>query len=194
MSAAKTKIPSALRYLHKFGIDALKPTKIPSVTNLPLSSSSSSATTATIPNNINDMISSYHPINRRQRWSKPKVSKRIANTLRKKAIRNGTYGTYDPNTGIGWDASWDNHNNTTFNTPTTKSSLSFNNENISWMEIRPYKDTKRERTREARAKKIEDLLTTADDKILEYRLAQKEKKPEPGIENLIKKMMRNSRK
>ena len=185
MSAAKTKIPSALRYLHKFGVDALKPTKIPSVTNL------SSTTSATISNNINDMISSYHPINKRQRWSKPKVSKRIANTLRKKAIRNGTYGTYDPNTGIGWDASWDNHNT---NTPTTKSSLSCNNENIPWMEIRPRKETKRERTREARAKKIEDLLTTADDKILEYRLAQKEKKPDPGIENLIKKMMKDSRK
>ena len=164
-TVVKTKVPSALRHLHRLGADALKPTKM-------------------IPD------ASYHPINTRQKWYKPKVSKRVANTLRKKAIREGTYGSYDAMNGVGWDPSWDL--TTTINS--NANSSSFNSSNIPWMEIRPHKESKRERTREARANKIEDMLTMADDKILDYRLAQKEKKPEQGIENLIKNMVKASRK
>lgn len=187
--STKTKIPSALRFLHKYGVDALKPTKIINTSSQP--------TPATTSNNITNGIF-YHPINQRQRWKKPKVSKRVANTLRKKAIREGTYGSYDPMTGIGWDVTWDtallnkNNNHNSNNNNDNQSLL--NNGNIPWMELRPHKEPKRERTREARAKKIEDLLTVADDKILDYRIAQREKKPDPGIETLIKKMMKDSRK
>ena len=155
MSATtKIKIPAALRVLNKYGADALKPTRV--IDELP---------------------------SKRQRWHSPMVSKRVANTLRKKAIRNGTYGTYDATTGIGWDKSWDinekgNHTN------------DFNSDRLPWMDIRPYKETKRERTREARAKKIEDLVTVADEKILEYRLAEKAKKPPPGVESRLKKLMK----
>lgn len=160
--AAKTKVRSALRNLHKFGADALKPSK------------------------LNNDITSQHPFNQRQIWRKPLVSKRVAKRLRKKAIREGTYGSYDATTGVGWDVNWD--------TPGTSTSTVTNGNNIAWMKIRPHKETKRERTREARAKKIEDMLTTADDKILDYRRAEIEKKPEPGIENVIKNMMKKSRK
>jgi len=136
------------------------------------------------------------------------VSKRVARTYRKKAIRDGTFGTYDAENGIGWDASWDvglfakkrsrdlSASSALDGTDTNDVELlsGANHGNLPWMELRPHKETKRERTREARAKKIEDLLLLADEKILEYRLAQKEKKPLPGIENLIKKMMKASTK
>lgn len=162
--AARTKVPAALRNLHRFGADALKPS---------------------IVSNDDTGITSQHPLNKRQIWRKPLVSKRVAKTLRKKAIQGGTYGSYDATNGIGWDANWD--------IPGTSTSTATNGNNIAWMKIRPHKETKRERTREARAKKIEDMLITSDDKILDYRLAEREKKPEPGIESLIKEMVKKSR-
>lgn len=113
----------------------------------------------------------------RQRWKKPIVSRRIANDLRKKSIKEGTYGSYDPDLGKGWDPAWDHG---LFGGK--------NVGNINWMEVRGFKDTKRERSRESRALRIEGLLDGADDKIAEYRLKQKENKPQGGIEQVIKRM------
>ena len=144
MSSNVTKrVPPALRKLYEHGADALRPKKI------------------------------VDPKVKRQRWMKPMVSKRIAKTLRKTAQRNGTYGTYDPETGIGWDPSWD---------------IDSGSRKINWMQIRPPKETKRERTREERATKIEKLVEEANDKIAAYKIEQINKKPEPGIENLLKRL------
>ena len=104
----------------------------------------------------------------KESWRKPAISGREAAILRKAAIRDGTYGAFDPQTGRGWDPLWDK--------PGKVSS------------IRPPKETKRERTRESRAERIEQLLEQADEKIEAYRKAQLEKKPEPGIENMFKRM------
>ena len=175
------KIPSALRKLHKYGAAALLPTK-------------SANTYKTITKAI---ITTTKQTQKRQTWQKPIVSKRIANVLRKKAVREGTFGSYNPETGVGWDVSWDsakgNGKSSSIASSGNNTMDGMNNSNIPFMEMRPNKETKRERTREARAKKIEDQLLTADDKILAYRLAQQEKKPEPGIENLIKSMMKVSK-
>ena len=59
--------------------------------------------------------------------------------------------------------------------------------------IRPPKETKRERTRETRAQKIENLLKEADEKIEEYRLEKEANKPKPGIEEEFKQAMKGSR-
>ena len=142
-------IRSALKHLHAKGITALQPEKI------------------------------FDPNSTRQRWKKPIVSKRIAKDLRKKSIREGTYGSYDAEKGLGWDPSWDEG--------------LFGGKNVgkvNWMEFRGFKETKRERTRESRAKRIEDLLEVADEKIVEFRQKNRESKPEGGIENVIKRMMR----
>ena len=150
--SSQTKIRSALKQLHKYGADALRPHKV------------------------------VDPTQKRQKWKRPIVSKRVAATLRKQAIRDGVFGSYDPNTGIGWDPQWD------IDSTTTESNQ------LPWMQIRPHKETKRERTREDRAVKIETLLEGADDKILQYRIAQREKKPERGIEVLLKKMTSANKK
>ena len=109
-------------------------------------------------------------------WYKPKISNRVAADLRKKATREGTFGSFDSTTLIGWDSKWDVKNQ--------------GGESINWMQVRRPKETKRERVREARALKIENLLAQADQKIADYKIDRKEKKPEPGIVNTIKKMMK----
>lgn len=97
---------------------------------------------------------------------------RKAAVIRKDAIKDGTYGAFDPETGRGWDPMWD-----------TAGKIK---------SLRLPKETKRERTREGRASKIESLLEQADDRIETYRLEKEALKPEPGILNLIKKMTKST--
>eukprot|EP00593_Proboscia_inermis_P009928 CAMPEP_0171326588 /NCGR_PEP_ID=MMETSP0816-20121228/117549_1 /TAXON_ID=420281 /ORGANISM="Proboscia inermis, Strain CCAP1064/1" /LENGTH=147 /DNA_ID=CAMNT_0011826097 /DNA_START=546 /DNA_END=989 /DNA_ORIENTATION=+ len=100
-------------------------------------------------------------------WRGPMVNPRKANAIRKEAMADGTYGTFDVTTGIGWDAAWDR--------PQKLPS------------VRPFKGHKRERTREARAQRIEGLMEDMDDKIQDYRDAFVASKPETeGFENMIK--------
>lgn len=169
---------SALRQLCKHGIEALRPQR------------------------VND------------KWRKPAISRRVAADLRKLALRTGTYGQFDTETGEGWDPLWDNpqrkrKEREAFHTAlknaaddnveidTTKmnllgdnnlfASLGSNKGSIS--SIRPPKLHKRERTRESRAQKIENLLEQADDKIEEYRLEkEKLKKGKGGIEEEYKRI------
>lgn len=159
---APPKIRSALKHLHRIGSAALQPTKM------------------------------VDPTQKRQKWAKPIVSRRIAADLRKKAIREGTFGSYDSTNGIGWDPVWDAKTITRGDDGKRIDICS--NGKLPWMQIRPPKETKRVRTREARAVKIEKLLEVADDKILQHKLDLEERKPKPGIENTIKKMIEKARK
>lgn len=59
--------------------------------------------------------------------------------------------------------------------------------------LRPPKETKRQRNREARAQKIEKLMEGMDQRIEEFRLEKEAKKPPPGIEEEFKKYMKSSR-
>ncbi|KAL7461125.1 hypothetical protein ACHAXS_001556 [Conticribra weissflogii] len=166
-------------------------------------------------------VQALRPQKVNDKWRKPAVSGRVAADLRKKAIRSGTYGSFDRETGIGWDPLWD--------APIPISLLPSDNSNIIGTDligvmghgqqhqvqtepqqqqthqilaasnpgkissIRPPKDTKRQRTRESRAQKIESLLTTADEKIEEYRLELESKKPPKGIETEFKLAMAKSK-
>jgi hypothetical protein len=58
--------------------------------------------------------------------------------------------------------------------------------------IRPPKGHKRDRTREARARKIEDLVAKADERIEEYRLEREKNRPLPGIEEEFKRAVKGS--
>mmetsp|Transcript_22271 Transcript_22271/g.32537 ORF Transcript_22271/g.32537 Transcript_22271/m.32537 type:complete len:168 (+) Transcript_22271:70-573(+) len=156
-------IRSALKKLHSKGIAALLPEKM------------------------------IDPTSPRQRWKKPIVSRRIAKDLRKKAIREGTYGSYDADSGIGWDKSWD-EGLWSNSSPLTGASTGKNVGQVNWMEFRGFKDTKRERTRESRAVRIEGLVAAADDKIADYRQKQRDSKPEGGVENRIKNIIKRSSK
>ena len=131
-------------------------------------------------------IEALRPQRVNDRWRSPMVSKRVAADLRKAAIRSGTYGTFDAETGIGWDPIWDSPQRSGVN-----AILGSNQSKIHSM--RPPKEHKHDRTREARAQKIEALLAQADDKIEEFRLEIEAKKPKPGIEEVFKKMSRGAR-
>ena len=134
------------------------------------------------------------------KWRNAVVSKRVAADVRKLAIRSGTYGKFDSNTGIGWDPAWDAPErermiDLQLQHPNEKSADTLAADNQQFMgrnpgrihSIRPPKETKRQRGREDRAQKIENLLAQADEKIEEFRLEQASKKPKSGIEEEYKR-------
>ncbi|GMH88889.1 hypothetical protein TL16_g11293 [Triparma laevis f. inornata] len=99
-----------------------------------------------------------------QRWRKPIISPRLGAKLRKEAIRTGQFaprGLYDPI----WDVK----------EPKATS-------------LRAPKGHKRDRNRELRATKIEEKLKGMDEKIDEYRKTTKARKPDEGIETLLKRL------
>jgi hypothetical protein len=110
-------------------------------------------------------------------WHTPKVSKRIAAVVRKQAVVEGSYGHFDPETGKGWDPKWDSLRQT------------------GTMQLRPPKLTSRQRNREKRATKIEDLLEGMDDKIdAHYKKQRDKKKVERSFENWYKSLTRDKKK
>lgn len=109
------------------------------------------------------------------KWQRPLVSRRKAADLRKASIIEGTFGSFDSETGKGWNPQWD---------------VEVYNARGKIASIRHPKGHKRERNRENRAIKIENLLVEADDKIETYRQELKEKKPDKGVETLYKRLMR----
>ena len=127
---------AALRHLCKHGENALKPQKV-----------------------VVEAVTSFdnHVAKpAREVWRRPKVSKRVANDLRKTAIKNGTYGSFCSDTGTGWNPAWDlvlhqhRHEVTRFGG------------------MRPSKKTARERNREDRALKLERNLENRLELIEEY--------------------------
>ena len=52
-------------------------------------------------------IEALRPQKVNDKWRKPVISRRVAADLRKLAIRSGTYGSFDTETGEGWLPAWD---------------------------------------------------------------------------------------
>mmetsp|Transcript_9669 Transcript_9669/g.16140 ORF Transcript_9669/g.16140 Transcript_9669/m.16140 type:complete len:156 (-) Transcript_9669:149-616(-) len=155
MAAKLPKMRSALRHLCLHGGDALKAHRV--------SPESSSST----------------------KWRRPLVSKRVAADLRKKAIREGTYGSFNAQTGVGWDPQWDRKNN---NTSSSSSSMPGS------MHLRkPTKPNQQLRNREERAQRIETLLEGMDDKIENYYVEKQENKPVKNFEHIFKNLLKKSR-
>mmetsp|Transcript_19012 Transcript_19012/g.27328 ORF Transcript_19012/g.27328 Transcript_19012/m.27328 type:complete len:140 (+) Transcript_19012:92-511(+) len=117
-----------------------------------------------------------HPTKLSQsKWKKPLISKRVAADLRKQSIRDGTFGSFDTTTGIGWDPNWDGPP-----------------QSVGAIQLRPSKEHKRERNREKRAQKIGSKMEGMDDKIDKYYSDKLSKKPEKTFESTFKKMTRKS--
>lgn len=150
------KMRAALRHLCQNGIEALKPQKVQSkgVT-----------------------IENYVAKASKEIWHRPKVSKRVAKDLRKQALRDGTYGSFDATTGVGWDPSWD-------------LILSSNQYNVSrYGRIFPPKLTISQRNREGRATKIDEQMEKRDERLEEYYVErEKSRVKEPGFEAYYKRL------
>ena len=99
-----------------------------------------------------------------QRWRKPIISPRLGAKLRKEAIRTGSYTV-----GGLWDPVWD-----------------VKEPKVGW--LRAEKGRSRDRNREIRAGKIEEKMKGMDAKIEEYRKAERGRKPEKGVETLLKRL------
>mmetsp|Transcript_23034 Transcript_23034/g.35048 ORF Transcript_23034/g.35048 Transcript_23034/m.35048 type:complete len:156 (-) Transcript_23034:86-553(-) len=116
-------------------------------------------------------------------WRRPVVSKRVANVLRKQAIQEGTYGSFDTNSGVGWDPSWD---------------LALHSHRYQvhrFGGMKPNKKTSRARTREERAQKIESNLETRLEKMEEHYVEREEAKVKAeGFEAKFKLIMRGDKK
>lgn len=112
-------------------------------------------------------------------WRSPIVSKRVANTIRKAALRDGTYGTFNVETGVGWDPSWD-------------LVLKNSRYNVSrYGGILPPKKTSRERSREERAEKLEEQLESRLEKIEEYYTKKEESRvQDKSFEAHYKRLLR----
>mmetsp|Transcript_1338 Transcript_1338/g.2043 ORF Transcript_1338/g.2043 Transcript_1338/m.2043 type:complete len:161 (-) Transcript_1338:93-575(-) len=147
-------------------------------------------------------VEALRPQKVNEKWRKPAISRRVAGDLRKAAIRAGTYGKFDAETGAGWDPAWDAPDRrhplldaaaAGVDDAESMDSILLGTNKGAIQSIRPPKETKRERTRETRAQKIENLLKEADEKIEEYRLEKEANKPKPGIEEEFKRAMKGSR-
>ena len=108
----------------------------------------------------------------------PRVSRRKANVLRKEAIRNGTFGSFDKSKGIGWDPQWD----VTLAIAKTAGHGRHR--------VQPPKKSKRQRTREARALRIEEKMEGMDERMAELWATRQANKPAKTTENKYKAMAR----
>lgn len=111
-------------------------------------------------------------------WRGPAISNRIANVLRKTAIREGSYGSFDVETLRGWDSQWD------IDLEIAKARGNGRHR------LRVPKKTSRQRTREARAVKIEKNMEGMQERIEEFYAEKQAKKPAETFENMYKKLMR----
>jgi len=153
----KKEMRSAVRHLIKNGVEALKPQRI-----------------ETKPIAVGNQ---YIAKPSKTVWRRPVISKRVANDIRKQAIQDGSYGTFDTNTGLGWDPEWD-------------LALYANQYKVTrFGGIQPSKKTSRERTRAERAAKIQDNLETRLEKMEEYYSQREESRvQEKGFEATFKRL------
>ncbi|KAG5176363.1 hypothetical protein JKP88DRAFT_92811 [Tribonema minus] len=101
------------------------------------------------------------------RWCQPLISRRQAAVQRKKAIVEGTYGSFSAETG-GWNPSWD---------PAPAPIVA-----------RPHKGHLHQRNRATRAAKIDEALLKQDKLYLEAKKSLLHRRPEPGFEALLKRL------
>jgi hypothetical protein len=119
------------------------------------------------------------------RWRKPVISRRVANGIRKEALAQGTYGTFDPNTLTGWDAAWD----AALSAPTIATDPMRGIQGR--YRIKVPRQHKRDRTREKRAAKIDANMIGMDDRMVQlWKEKSDGRKRNTDFESVYKEMMK----
>ena len=103
----------------------------------------------------------------RGKYIAPKVSRRVAANLRKRALVEGTYGSFSVEAG-GWDPEWDIPRK--------------------MFMMRPFKGHARDRNREIRAKKITDAMTSMPERLASLDKEVESRKPKKDIAFMFKKL------
>jgi hypothetical protein len=110
-------------------------------------------------------------------WRPPAISGRIASVIRKQAVRDGTFGAFDKETGAGWDPLWD--------VELAKSRSAGSGRYRQGV----HKHASRVRSREKRAQKIEKNMEGMDQRMEDYLAEKAGRKPANTFENMYKKLM-----
>ncbi|GMI58228.1 hypothetical protein ScalyP_jg5740 [Parmales sp. scaly parma] len=119
-------------------------------------------------------------------YRKALVSPRKASVIRKAAIVDKTFGSFDNLTGIGWDIAWDVEKKQTAGGKLAN----INGEKWAINSLKPFKGKLNERTREERAMKIEEKLEGMDKLIENHRKEVKERTgKKEGVEALYKRII-----
>jgi len=163
------RFPSALRKLASQGVDALRPTYVMKSETDPYQNSRGTNSTS-----LEEGV-----------WRPPAISRRIANVLRKQAITEGTYGSFNVETLRGWDPKWD----------LLLATFQYKHEMAGAGRVRmtPPKKASHHRSRERRAKTIEQKMQDMDQRIETYHQERHNAKPPDTFENRYKKVMRVKR-
>ena len=104
----------------------------------------------------------------RGRYIAPKVSRRVAAGLRKRAIIDGTFGSFSLEQGGGWDPEWDK-----------KPKIYM---------LRPFKGHVRERNRDTRANKVTTAMEGMPDRIANLQKDVASRKPKKDIAFMFKRL------
>jgi len=107
------------------------------------------------------------------RYIAPLVSRRVAAGIRKRALIEGTFGSFQANEG-GWDPSWDISKKMFF--------------------LRPHKGHKRERTREDRANKITTAMEGMPARMEKHKQEVEDRRPKKDIFHMFKRAQQNPKK
>jgi hypothetical protein len=99
-------------------------------------------------------------------WHPAMIPSRHIAVLRKRAIRTGTYGTFDPVSGEGWDEEWD-----------VKLAMEHPRRQGRYMFLRVPKQTAQQRSREQRALNIEAKMEGMDSRMEELQASKHRNKP-----------------
>jgi hypothetical protein len=151
---------AALRHLCHHGVEALRPTQTKSKIVA---------------------VGSYVAKAPRDIWHRPLISKRVANVIRKQAIREGTYGKFDTVTGVGWEPNWD----------LVLYANRYASQRIG--NLRPSKKTSQQRNREERALKLQENLAGQAQAMEEYYAEKAQAKvQDKSFQAKYKRMMRSS--
>lgn len=110
-------------------------------------------------------------------WRPPAISGRIASVIRKQAIKDGTFGSFNSETGAGWEPQWD------------VELAKARSKGAGRYRQGVHKHAGRVRTREKRAQRLEANMEGMDDRIEEYYAKKSSQKPKKSFENLYKKLM-----
>lgn len=112
-------------------------------------------------------------------WYPPALSKRQAAMLRKQAIRDGTYGSFDAEKGTGWDSAWD-----------VELAMANPRGLGRYNALRIPKKSAQRRSREERALKIESKMEGMDERMEELQAEKHRNKPPKSFESTYKELMR----
>lgn len=114
-------------------------------------------------------------------WRGAPISGRIAAVLRKTAVKEGTFGSFDAERLRGWDPAWD--------VDLAVAKVRGRGRH----RLRPPKTTKATRTREERARKIEKNMEGMAKRIEEFHAEKAANKPPRTFENTFKNLTKSRR-